>query len=461
MKASKWIAIIWASSTLCLAAGDNHTPEPASILCPVVKSGKNPSAEQKKTEALAKRLQAVNKGVDAADKDGQTMLMLAAALDNRPVACFLIAKGADTSLKDKAGKTAMDYASSNALRELFSVCQTTGDTISHEMRQRAAREMGLEDPATQLSRIEALASRPGKLKEMAEVIKIGRVELDAPGTPALHELPDLPQEYLAFLCRKGYDINTPGKSGKCALPSSLETAKLALALGFKPDASDQSALLSVALLSNDIKGIKSLLTEAADLATTDRLALAQSAEAVQALIAAGASATGSGADSPLSRVISTRSAGAREAEVVQALIHAGAEIPKDALFTLCKLGSASAATANALIEAGADVSAGEEGNTPLHYAAARGKVATVKALLKKKADVNAVNDEGDSPLHFFIKNCARLNPGGTEHTAVLKALIAGGANPGLKTKDGQKAAQLAKSLGRDDLAKILKTAPSK
>lgn len=43
------------------------------------------------------------------------------------------------------------------------------------------------------------------------------------------------------------------------------------------------------------------------------------------------------------------------------------------------------------------------GSTALHYAAQGGHVDAVTALLKAKANINAVNNSGDTPLHkvFF------------------------------------------------------------
>ena len=51
--------------------------------------------------------------------------------------------------------------------------------------------------------------------------------------------------------------------------------------------------------------------------------------------------------------------------------------------------------------AGADVNAkGEEGLTPLHYAAREGHKEITDLLLTNGADVNAKNDEGGTPLDW-------------------------------------------------------------
>lgn len=67
------------------------------------------------------------------------------------------------------------------------------------------------------------------------------------------------------------------------------------------------------------------------------------------------------------------------------------------------------------------------GRTPLHYAAASGRVDEVARLLGEGADVNAQDDNGWSPLHF----AAQANSAGAT-TALLEA----GADPGLRDSYG-------------------------
>ncbi|MDF2965326.1 MAG: alpha-latroinsectotoxin-Lt1a-like isoform [Rickettsiaceae bacterium] len=56
-----------------------------------------------------------------------------------------------------------------------------------------------------------------------------------------------------------------------------------------------------------------------------------------------------------------------------------------------------------LLSKGADVNArNDEGNTPLHLAAKCGYDEAVKVILSKGAEVNAINSENDTPLHLAI-----------------------------------------------------------
>ena len=70
------------------------------------------SKEQKRAASLLQKLKAIEKGgdVNAVDKHGQTALMHAAAQNNRLAVGWLVAKGADASIKSKKGKTAGSVA---------------------------------------------------------------------------------------------------------------------------------------------------------------------------------------------------------------------------------------------------------------------------------------------------------------------------------------------------------------
>ncbi len=93
-------------------------------------------------------------------------------------------------------------------------------------------------------------------------------------------------------------------------------------------------------------------------------------------------------------------------------------------------------SAEALInEFGADVETRDlSGMTPLLIAARVGRLSVVRALLKKSAHVDAVNDMGCSALHLAAH---------FSHQEIVKALLGAGANAALADKDGKTAADFA------------------
>ena len=106
----------------------------------------------------------------------------------------------------------------------------------------------------------------------------------------------------------------------------------------------------------------------------------------------------------------------------------------------------------ALIEAGADVNAEVDGNTPLHMAAMvgafpdRGEAAT-RLLLAHGADTEKLSACGRSPLHIAVTTLA---------TGTVRALLEGGASPDATCNKGATALhhalhELRKAWAHDDL----------
>ena len=92
-----------------------------------------------------------------------------------------------------------------------------------------------------------------------------------------------------------------------------------------------------------------------------------------------------------------------------------------------------------LVEAGADVNAADnEGETPLHWAAWNGHVEAIKVLLNAGANPNAADKYGHTPLH----NAALRG-----HVEAIKVLLNAGAEV---NADGKQGTPLAwAKLGRD------------
>lgn len=396
------------------------------LLCPM-------SADAKKTTALRTKLKTLEKGLDAADKKGKTALILAAEEGNRLAICYLVARGANVSLRDKSGKSAADYIRRAALRELLAACidTTSGPAISHEQREREALANGLTTPESRQQQLRKLATTPGSLPDISTLLAMN-VDLNATGADgkALVNLPGITPEYMAFFVRRGYN---PAYKAQNSLPTlrgdmTAPMAQLLLALGVQPDTANAKEALWAALFADDVPALQALLAADKELINTrtedDRplLALAQSAGMVSALVKAGADAQ---EDGLVSSIISRAATDPRSAGALGAMIKAGAALPQDALPLLCRTGYADARSLHTLLSAGADATAADaEGNTPLHL------------LLIHNATPALLTD-------------------------AVKTLLKAGANTKVKNNSGKSPEQLAKSMGREDLLKLMKKSAAK
>jgi uncharacterized protein len=106
------------------------------------------------------------------------------------------------------------------------------------------------------------------------------------------------------------------------------------------------------------------------------------------------------------------------------------------------------------IAAGADPNAFEGTTkwTPLHWAATRGRVAAIAALLKAGARVDGVNSYGDTPLMWAA---------GKGHTSAVNALVAAGADVHRASEYGNTALHWASMCGQLDAARVLLEAGAK
>ena len=99
----------------------------------------------------------------------------------------------------------------------------------------------------------------------------------------------------------------------------------------------------------------------------------------------------------------------------------------------------------ALIECGAD--ANWAGGWHLRDAARWGRAGVCGALLRGGVDVNCVDGNGDTALHY-----AALNG----HLGVCEVLVASGANVGAVNKENKTAAAVARERGHEGVAEYLR-----
>ncbi|MFY9328422.1 MAG: ankyrin repeat domain-containing protein [Georgfuchsia sp.] len=99
------------------------------------------------------------------------------------------------------------------------------------------------------------------------------------------------------------------------------------------------------------------------------------------------------------------------------------------------------------LRAGANANAtDQDGWSALLFAATSGNLSVVSRLLVEHADPNLASKDGQTPLMGAVV-------GG--NAAVVKKLLAAGAHAGSRLPSGKTAADLARSLGRADIVKLL------
>lgn len=167
--------------------------------------------------------------------------------------------------------------------------------------------------------------------------------------------------------------------------------------------------------------------------------------------------------------------------MVELLIDKGAKItgPVGQIYPLLlAIQNDSAEMVRTLLAGGADVNYSQGNYTPLSYAVARQNLPIIQELLAAGADINLGPENGDPPLIVSISGGALLKtflsagadpnvrssrgetPLGAAieqgDRAVILQLLRAGASTNLATASGQLPAALADSLGRPDLAALIR-----
>ncbi len=110
------------------------------------------------------------------------------------------------------------------------------------------------------------------------------------------------------------------------------------------------------------------------------------------------------------------------------------------------------------IAGGSDVNArAKNGSTPIHYAvrAPKGTVDFVKMIIDtKKADLNAINSYGETPLLQLYNNVSLKT---ADRAQIARMLIENGANRDLKDKDGNTLLHIAALVGDVAMIDFLKS----
>jgi uncharacterized protein len=252
---------------------------------------------------------------------------------------------------------------------------------------------------------------------------------------------------------------------RIALNGSVAELKKLLDAGMKPDAKTTAGTTALMLASRDAEKVKLLLASGADVnarAATGTTALMVAAryrgntETVRLLLAKGAKLN---AEAEVRNDASALflAAMAGDVQTARALIEAGARpdqkmkllglfVSTPLIFTAM---NDDVAMVEFLIGKGANLNEVDtDGLTALAWATLTNHAGVVQALLKGGAKVNHVDTFGMTPLLY----AASVDFG---DTAVLEKLLAAGADPKAKTKQGQTALDLAKSYNHTKAASLL------
>ena len=141
-------------------------------------------------------------------------------------------------------------------------------------------------------------------------------------------------------------------------------------------------------------------------------------------------------------------------DIVELLIQRGADVNAKDKGGYTPLYYADSNSVNLLIANGADMNTkeDEEGETPLHDAARRGKIEVVQLLFEAGANVNVKDDRDRTPLHTIL-DISRSKYRLSKDMAEL--LLGKGVDVNLKDKDGRTPLHLAAESADGDIVELL------
>lgn len=481
---------------LCLfapqAMADWAPPRTVDVLFTQSELRQNPQMKQ-----LLTALKQIEKGgkVDTPDADKRTPLILAAMLRHRLAICYLVAKKASVTAKDKHGKTALDYTTDEPLRRLLKACADEKKPLSKDRKLEI--KLADESPEHALRMAVATWGQRRRCADILDLVKYGVPlnDKDEDYVPYLDgELPDgfqpekhptgLPlgcfvssPEHIALLVRLGWsDLNRKHPNGSRFVPlpacideySEPEDARLLLTLGLDTSHIDTRWLLAVLL--DDTDAMREMLRVQPSFRRF-LLRVARSAAAVKLLLGTPADSRVPNVtvDDYRCQVYGIRQWGrhanlledavrfCRGAEVVSALLESGVEMPQqpnnaNLLHLVARAKVDDGDVAAALIKAGVNIEQKEYNNhTPLHIAVSYRNLKVVQALLKAKANPNAQDNILDTPLHITARSCMYstirelivCREKVSNLPKIVTALAKAGADVNARNKDGFTTLRLA------------------
>lgn len=329
----------------------------------------------------------------------------------------ILEHGADVNDTGATGKTALHFATAAGNVDAIQLlCLHGADVDKLDGTGRSA----LDIAAAVEVESKSLATTQALLAAGADVnVRCGDLRMSALDTAVLAGRADVARALISH----GADVNAPRVDG-C---TPLHAAALA-------DNAETVTLLC--LKGADVEGL-----DVQPFTPLQMAACRGHVSAARALLAGGADAT-LRSDEDLAMSALDHAVCGGHMGVVMAIIELGVNMNAGggrftALHFAAMSGTVMVAAIDALIGAGANVEAPEEGSgtTPLSIAAGRGHVAAVLSLLKHGANLHARNARGETALHYAASNAGNLGI-----AEVVDLLLRRGADENISTNNGWTAA---------------------
>lgn len=385
------------------------------------------------TPGIVKYLIANGANVNAAGRDGETAPMSAVLKGSDEITGVLVAAGANVNAKDKAGKTALMYAPQyhNSNPEVVKVLLAAGADVNaadNEGRTALMQAAGAGSGDIVKLLLDAKASVNTKDKKGMTALMLAGASYGA--------------AVARVLIRAGASVNERDEKGWTALmhaapryynDSGVEFVNVLIAAGAEVNTADAEGLTALMLASRWYdEGV------------------------IRALLAAGASVNAKDGKGQTALMYAFQNVGQTD---VSLFTRAGASVnERDAKRWTPLMYAAFKYFADVemktLIDAGADVSAvNDEGQTPLMLAAQAGHARAVRMLLENgmAGAVNARDKRGRTALMHVTRRYSYDEPSG----AVVRALVAAGADVKATDEEGRTALMSAAEAGSTDGVKAL------
>ena len=373
--------------------------------------------------------------INAADEDGNTVLHIAAKIDDEELVTYFIFKGADPELKNHDGDTPLHVAIKNqSFRAAKALSAVSSTLFSRDAEGRTALDLGLlsddsyydlfiTTKAGELRDIEGQSIvhyfvRTKNLKGIRQCITKGipiSVKDDNGKTPLDVAFENLDDEEFVEIAAELIMGGADEVATDCAY---FQDAMLARNVNSRFD--DGQTPLHLAAIYGHNAIAKYLLENNADTGVQDSSGATPLHEAVRygnveiakALLNSGANvnARDNLGKTPVMLILPKD----KTADIYKLLISFRADLTQKDMFGDTVLHTASmlnvgASTFSILIDGGADVDArNKEGVTPLAIAVQKNDLETVKLLTVSGADIHTQDTNGNSPLSLALAGSSEM-----------------------------------------------------